>query len=124
MGTEYRHPKIFADFLALFKQYIAVHKNLPKLFRVTVGTQIMREITESMKIIVLANLNKSSAEDFRDGEKLLKTLRGKIEILKCYFLMAWEMKCISHGLYADILGRMEEISRQAAKWQVWFRGKI
>jgi hypothetical protein len=119
----YEHPKIFADFLTLFKQYYAAHGNLPKIFRVTIGDEILRELSDSMKIIVMANLKKQAKEDFEEGSRLLKTLRGKVEILKAYFLIGWEMKLISHGFYADLLGRIEEISKQAAKWQEWFQAK-
>lgn len=120
MSDLYNHPKIFADFLILFKKYYGAHKNLPKIFRVTIGTEIMREMSESMKLITLANLKKNNKEDYKEALGYIKNLRGRIEIIKAYFLIAWEMKFISHGFYADILERIEEISKQAAAWGIWF----
>jgi len=117
---DYKHPKIFADFLILYKKYYSSHKNLPKIFRVTIGAEIMREMSESMKLITLANLKKESKEDYQEGLHYIKNLRGKIEIIKAYFLIAWEMKLISHSFYADVLDRTEEISKQAAAWGLWF----
>ncbi len=117
---DYKHPKIFADFLILYKKYYNSHKNLPKIFRVTIGTEIMREISESMKLITLANLKKNNVEDYKEGLCHIKNMRGKIEIIKAYFLIAWEMKFISHSFYADVLERVEEISKQAAAWGIWF----
>lgn len=117
---DYKHPKIFADFLILYKKYYSSHKNLPKIFRVTIGTEIMREMSESMKLITLANLKKNSEEDYKEGLCYVKNMRGKIEIIKTYFLIAWEMKLISHSFYADVLDRAGEISKQAAAWGVWF----
>jgi hypothetical protein len=35
-------------------------------------------------------------------------------------MIAWELKIISHGFYADTLGSIEEVSKQAAKWGEWF----
>ena len=64
---DYKHPKIFADFLILYKKYYSSHKNLPKIFRVTIGAEIMREMSESMKLITLANLKKESKEDYEEG---------------------------------------------------------
>ncbi|OGW68804.1 MAG: hypothetical protein A3J72_08815 [Nitrospirae bacterium RIFCSPHIGHO2_02_FULL_40_19] len=116
----YQHPKIFADFLTLYKKYYNAHKNLPKIFRVTIGTEIMREMSDSMKLITLANFKKKTKEDYEEGLRNIKNLRGKIEIIKAYFLIAWEMKFVSHNLYADILERTEEISKQAAAWGAWF----
>lgn len=118
--SDYNHPKIFADFLILYKKYYGVHKNLPKIFRVTMGTEIMREMSESMKLITLANFRKNNKEDYGEALVYIKNMRGRIEIIKTYFLIAWEMKLISHGFYADILERIEEISKQAAAWGIWF----
>jgi hypothetical protein len=118
--ANYKHPKIFADFLILFKEYYGVHKNLPKIFRVTIGTEIMREMSESMKLIILANLKKKNKEEYKEGLDYVKNLRGRIEVIKAYFLIAWEMKLISHSFYANILERTGEISKQAAAWGVWF----
>ena len=120
MQNYYKHPKIFADFLTLYKKYYSAHRNLPKIFRVTVGTEIMREMSDSMKLITLANFRKNSREDYEEGLHHIKNLRGKVEIIKAYFLIAWEMKFISHNFYADILERIEEISKQAAAWGAWF----
>lgn len=118
--SDYKHPKIFADFLILFKKYYSAHKNLPKIFRVTIGTEIMREMSESMKLITLANLKKRNNEDYKEGSHYIKNLRGRIEIIKTYFLIAWEMKLISHSFYADVLDKTGEISKQATAWGTWF----
>jgi len=120
----YNHPKIFADLLVLYKEYYAAHKNLPKIFRVTIGTEIMREMTESLKLVTLINFKKNSAEDFRESIKLIKNLRAIIEILKSFFLIAWEMKFISHGFYISLLSKLEEISKQAASWEKWLVNQI
>ena len=118
--STYNHPKIFADFLTLYKKYYGIHKNLPKIFRVTIGAEIMREMSDSMKLITLANFKKNNAEDYKDGLYHIKNLRGKIEIIKTYFLIAWEMKLVFHSFYADVCDRAEEISKQAAAWGMWF----
>ena len=62
----------------------------------------MEELSKCMKIVVMANLKKSK-EDYIKSAKLLKNLRVRIEILKSYFLIAWDMKFISHQFFADIL---------------------
>lgn len=115
----YNHPKIFADLLVLYKEYYFSHKNLPKIFRVTIGTEIMREMTESLKLVTLINFKKNSTEDLKEGVELIKNLRARIEMLKSFFLIAWEMKFISHGFYVNLLSRLEEISKQAAAWGKW-----
>jgi len=119
MAYKFSHPKIFSDFLTIYKEYYLVHKHLPKIFRVTSGEYIMAELTQCMKTVVMANL-KRSREDYKQSCGLLKDLRVRIEILKVYFLLAWEMKFISHQFFADINDRLEEVSKEAAKWHNWF----
>jgi len=119
MANNFSHPKIFYDFLVIYKKYYSIHKNLPKIFRVTMGEYIMEELSKCMKIVVMANLKKSK-EDYIKSAKLLKNLRVRIEILKSYFLIAWDMKFISHQFFADIDDRLEEISKEASSWHNWF----
>ena len=123
MEYKFSHPKIFADLLAVYKQYYSVHKNLPKIFRVTVGEYIMAELTEGMKIVIMANIKKNR-EDYAQGYTMLKNLRARIEILRAYFLISWEMKFISHKFFADINDRLEEISREASVWHDWFERSL
>ncbi|MFA5433890.1 MAG: four helix bundle protein [Candidatus Paceibacterota bacterium] len=119
MANNFSHPKIFYDFLVIYKKYYSIHKNLPKIFRVTMGEYIMEELSKCMKIVVMANFKKSK-EDYKKSAKLLKNLRVRIEILKSYFLIAWDMKFISHQFFSDINDRLEEVSKEASSWNDWF----
>ena len=59
-----------------------------------------------------------------ESQKFVLSLRGKTELLKAYFLIGWEMKFISHGLFADISEKLEAISKQAYSWSEWFQKQI
>ena len=83
------------------------------------GEYIMGELSKCMKIVVMANFKKSK-EDYKKSAKLLKNLRVRIEILKSYFLIAWDMKFISHQFFSDINDRLEEVSKEASSWNDWF----
>lgn len=119
--SEYKfaHPKIFWDFMSVYKKYYAQHKHLPKIFRVTVWEYIMAELAESMRLVIIANIKKTW-EDYTDSYLLLKDLRARIEVLRAYFLISWEMKFVSHSFFADINDRISEISQQATGWHDWF----
>ncbi|MFA5086392.1 MAG: four helix bundle protein [Candidatus Paceibacterota bacterium] len=123
MAYIFSHPRIFSDLLVIYKKYYSAHKNLPKIFRVTIGEYIMSELALCMKTVVMANL-KRSKDDYKKSCKLLKGLRARIEILKSYFLIAWDMKFISHQFFADINERLEEVSKEAAKWHDWFERSL
>lgn len=121
--AEFKHPKIFADLLAFFKKCYSVHQGLPKLFRIVVSEKLLNEITECMKLVALANFKKGDRIEILSGAQDLKELRGRIEIIKAYCLVAWEMKYYSHGFFADVNEKIEEISKQAASWEKWMRAQ-
>lgn len=121
--TNFKHPKIFMDFLTVYKIYYRKHEALPKIFRVTVGTEIMKEISSCLRLIVLANFKRVTKEDFAESLQAVKELRGSIELLKSYFLVGWEMKFFSHGFFIQLMTKMEEVSKQAASWSSWIRDK-
>jgi len=119
--TEYENPKIFSDLLIFFKKCYSVHQGLPKLFRIAVSEKLLNEITEGMKLVALANFKKNNQIELLSGADDLKELRGRIEVIKAYCLVAWEMEYYSHAFFADVNSRIEEISKQAAKWEIWMR---
>lgn len=118
---EFKHPPLFIELLKLYKEYYRVYPNQPKLFRVSIGERIMEELAEALKLVVMANFNKKNESIWQESEKYLLILRGKNELLKAYFLIAWEMKCISHGFYGVVSERLEEIGRQTYNWSQWLK---
>lgn len=121
--ADYEQPKIFTDLLTLYKIWYQKHKHMPKYFRVTLGDRIMNEMTDGMKLITKANFEKDITKDFEEGAQHLQELRAGIEILKTYFVVAWEMEFISHGFYIELSGKLKEVSKQATSWHKWFRKK-
>jgi len=76
-----------------------------------------------MKLVAFANFKKGSSSEILSGAQDLKELRGRIEIIKAYLLVAWEMKYYSHAFFAEMNERIEEISKQAASWEKWMRAQ-
>ena len=123
MMADYKHPRIFADLTLVFKKCYAAHQGLPKIFRIAVGEKILHEITECMRLVVLANFKKESGEDLVVGLGSIKELRGRIEIIKAYFLITWEMGHYSHLFFGELDERIVEISKQAANWEGWMKAQ-
>ena len=119
--NEYKPPKIFADLLAFFRECYSVHQKLPKLFRIAISEKLLNETTECMKLVALANFKKGNRDELLSGADDLKEMRGRIEVIKAYCLVAWEMKHYSHNFFANVNERIEEISKQAASWEKWMR---
>ena len=57
----------------------------------------------------------------RKGSDLLGQLRASIEVIRSYLLVAWQLKLLSHGGLHELAGVLESVSKQAARWQQWFR---
>jgi len=118
---EYKHPPIVMDMVIAYKNWYGMHQHLPKLFRVTISTDMLDTLSQCIEIAVLVNFNKNANDNYllQNIEKLLD-LRGKIELLKAYAQISWEMKFISHGFFAQYYERLEKISKQAIAWQNLF----
>jgi hypothetical protein len=60
MDKEFKHPQIFADLLLLSQQYYPLHNNLPKPFRFSVGEQLLAELADCLRYVILANAVKET----------------------------------------------------------------
>lgn len=114
--NNYKHPPIFAETFTLYKEYYKAHHNLPKVFRFGVGEKILDELSIITKLIVLTNFNKIE-NNLTKCVNYLQELRARVEVIKSYFLLAWQMKFISNGFYTNLSKRIISISKQAARWQ-------
>ncbi|TAL57640.1 MAG: four helix bundle protein [Bacteroidetes bacterium] len=108
------------DLLFAFKQWYGMHQHLPKLFRITISTKMLEALSECMELCVMINFSRKTEKEKEELNTRLLELRGKIELLKAYALVSWEMKFISHGFYGQYSERLENISKQAASWHAWF----
>lgn len=121
MHSSFKHPQIFADLLTFSQIYYPLHANFPKSFRFAVGEKILSEISEALRLIVLANaVDKTSYQGCRSGCLLIQKARASIEVIRGFILMAWKLKNISHGALGALTPRLEAISKQAARWESWF----
>lgn len=118
-NKEFQHPPLYIALMRLYKLYYQKHQHLPKLFRISTGEKFLEEITESMKIVVIANFYKKDKNKLPYIQQMLMQLRGKIELLKAYVLLGWEMKFFSDGYTHELQERLEEISKQCHAWQVY-----
>jgi len=122
MEKDFKHPQIFSDLLMFYKRYYPIHAGLPKPFRFTTGESILTEVTHCLKLVTLTNqCDKSDPVSCSKGSDLLGQLRASIEVIRSYLLVAWQLKLLSHGGLHELAGVLESVSKQAARWQQWFR---
>lgn len=121
MRASFKYPKIYSDLLKFYEYYWRMHKSLPKTFRFTVGEDILRELTACLRHVVVANeAGKDSEVERREGAAALKAAKINLEAARAFFLLAWELKLISHQSTASVNGHIDNLARQAEKWRQWF----
>jgi hypothetical protein len=121
MRSAFKHPQLYSDTIRFHKCYWLAHQNLPKAFRLTTGEQILREITACLGCVVAANfVNKADPEARRAGARNLMLMRERLEVIRAFLILAWEMRAVSHHTLADLNGRLDELGKQATRWQQWF----
>lgn len=104
--------------------YFMQFKHFPKLFRLTTGASVMQELSEAMQWVVKINFYKNSKhKEAEQIELWILTLQGKIEIVKSYILMGWELKIITHGFFMQMSNALEEVSKQTSAWGKWLVNK-
>ena len=94
---------------------------MPKDLRVTTGEQILAEITTCLGCVAAANfVNKSDqAARIRAARELIH-MRERLEVIRAFLILAWEERAISHHQLADLSVRLDELGKQATRWQQWF----
>jgi hypothetical protein len=121
MRSTYKLPQIYSDTIRLHKLYWRTHQHLPKAFRLTTGEQILREITTCLGCIAAANfVNKSDPDARLRAARELIHMRERLEVIRAFLILAWELKAVSHHSLADLSARLDELSKQATRWQQWF----
>ena len=124
MGAEFEHPKIFSDALDFCKIYYPIHQNFPKPFRYSVGVKVLDEIAQTLRYIVLANaVDKATQEGLMLGADYVRHVRSSIAVIRGFIMLAWHMKFLSHGALSELGSRMESMSKQAARWEQWYKNR-
>lgn len=121
MNQVFKHPQVFADLLTVFQMYYPMHQNLPKPLRLSVGERVLQELTQCLRLVVLANgVDKQCPQARSGGAAYLRELRAGVEVVRGMLLLCWKMKALSHGALTALAVRLESVSKQAARWQQWF----
>lgn len=117
---KFRHNKIYYDLQKLYKLYWNQHKHLSKAFRFTTGEQILNELTQAIRLSVLANLQGKSRSSHAKAIEYLFELSAILETVESLLILAWELRLLSHGGLALLSEQIGHIQRQVAGWRKWF----
>ncbi len=51
-------------------------------------------------------------------------MRERLEVIRAFLILAWELQAVSHHALADLSARLDELGKQANRWQQWFEQGI
>lgn len=121
MRAAFKHPKVYADLVALYALYWPIHQGFPKGFRYTSGEQILRELTACIRAVTQANFaDKTCGKARKLAAQQLQEVRASLEVIRGLCTLAWQLRWLSHGGLALLNDRLDQIGRQTTRWQQWF----
>ncbi len=102
---------IVTKFTECYKLWHDFLTSLPRLTRYTLGIKIDNLFTECLELTVLAGYSARS-------EKLntVQKLSTKIDALKFFLKLLWEIKLLDSKKYANISELLAEVGKMAGGW--------
>ncbi|MFA6227950.1 MAG: four helix bundle protein [Patescibacteria group bacterium] len=99
--------------IAAYKLWHDWLKNFPKTSRFTLGIRLDQIFLELLEIL-------ATAQYLPKDKKLKPAIKSikKIDLLKFYLRLCWEMKLFNDNKFRDLALKIEEIGRLAYAWKI------
>lgn len=91
---------------------MTLYRNFPKVERFGIGNKIEQTFLDTLEFTFCL-----SYLSLEHKIPLLNKAITKLDIVKFFVQLAWEMKLIPTDAYADVSSRLEEIGRQLGGWK-------
>ena len=97
--------------LAAYKQWHIFHNQFPRLSKFSLGFKIDNLFNELLEAVYSAGYAKPEY-------KLLFVTKAstKLDLLKFYIQVAWELKCLNHKKFASLSQPLNEIGKMMCGW--------
>lgn len=95
-----------------YQFWLPIHRDFPKVERMGIGNKIEKAFLE------LLELTFTSAY-LQPEQKIVVLARAisKLDMLKFFVQLAWEIKLIPNEKFAELIKRLEEIGRMLGGWK-------
>lgn len=102
----------------VYKIWHAHYSNFPRLSKFSLGAKIDSLFTDVIELIFLAGY---AGVD----QKYTFVIRAstKLDLLKFFMQVAWEVKCLDHRKYAALSVPLNEIGKDIGGWQKYLQTK-
>ena len=92
--------------------------HIPKTARYTLGQKIDALFMDTMELIFIASyLSKQQKQPF------VQKAAGKLDVLKLFLRLAWEIKALDNKKYISLSTRLDEIGRMLGGWNKQLSGQ-
>ena len=95
-----------------YQAWTTIHKNFPRIERVTLGQKIERVFLDILELGFTASYLPPDSKII-----LLSKTISRLDILKFFLQIAWENKLIPTEKYAELCTLLEEIGRMFGGWR-------
>jgi len=89
-----------------------LHKNLPKVERLGIGTKIEQSFLLVLELTFLLSYSSGDQKTI-----LITRAISKLDVVKFFTQLAWEAKLIPTKQYSELSIKLEEIGRQLGGWK-------
>ncbi|MDO8492766.1 MAG: four helix bundle protein [bacterium] len=104
--------------LTVYKKWFEYRNHFPKKSRYTLGDKIDSLFLQTLELLFIAS--------YQTKEDKLRTLRlaiKKLDLLKFFFRISWELKIIDTEKYIIVSEQLQEIGRMLGGWKKGLESK-
>jgi len=103
---------ILQKYIVIYKQWHEFIPHLPKSVRYTLGQKI-----DHLFIETVSNIYEASNSPLERKNDFLKSASSKLNLLKFFLQLCWEIKAININKYLHFSKNLEEIGKMLGGWQ-------
>jgi len=107
-----RVPQVIVLMKETYLFWTFLHKNLPKVERLGIGTKIEQSFLLVLELTFLLSYSSGDQKTI-----LITRAISKLDVVKFFTQLAWEAKLIPTKQYSELSIKLEEIGRQLGGWK-------
>ncbi|MEX2429923.1 MAG: four helix bundle protein, partial [Patescibacteria group bacterium] len=95
-----------------YKQWHVWLNDFPRLSRYSLGAKIDSLFTDTIELLLLAGYASRP-----DKVALVRRASGKLDALKFFLQVAWELKALDNRKYAQLSEQLAEVGKMLGGWR-------
>ncbi len=109
---KYSNTPIFQTVYLITIEIYKSSANFPKEFKYSLGEKMKSACHDMIELVMHANFSDKKIE-------LIRKIDLKLEILRIYLRLAYDLRAVNAGQLENINKRIQEAGKQIGGWQKW-----